>query len=117
MVAKAGGYYGSELQGSRGVTQGDPLSPRIFNVVVDTLMRHGFAGMVDIADKWSGRGQEGRHQNSIFYTDDSIVASSDPRWIQGAFRTPVGLFNRVDLNNNVRKTAGIFCCPLQATGT
>ena len=40
MVARAGGYYGTEFKGERGVTQGDPLSPTIFNVVVDAVVRH-----------------------------------------------------------------------------
>ena len=36
MVACAGGYYGAELQGFGGVTQGEPMPPTIFNVVVDS---------------------------------------------------------------------------------
>ena len=40
MVAKEGGYYGSEFQGSRGMMQGGPLSPMIFNVVVDAVVQH-----------------------------------------------------------------------------
>ena len=40
MVARAGGYYGTSFRGERGVTQGDPLSPTIFNVVVDAVVRH-----------------------------------------------------------------------------
>ena len=40
MVARAGLYYGSAFQGFRVVTQGDPLSPTIFNVVVDAVVRH-----------------------------------------------------------------------------
>ena len=42
MVARAGSYYGKGFWGERGVMQGDPLSPTIFNVVVDaytTLFR------------------------------------------------------------------------------
>ena len=38
MVARAAGYYGTAFGGGRGVTQGDPLSPTIFNVVVDTVV-------------------------------------------------------------------------------
>ena len=38
MVARAGGYYGTDFQGERGVTQVDPLSPTIFNVVVDAVV-------------------------------------------------------------------------------
>ena len=40
MVARAGGYYGTGFKGARGVTQGNPLSPTIFNVVVDAVVRH-----------------------------------------------------------------------------
>ena len=40
IVARAGGYYGTAFQGARAVTQGDPLSPTIFNVVVDVVVRH-----------------------------------------------------------------------------
>ena len=35
MVARTVSYYGKGFKGGRGVTQGDPLSPTIFNVVVD----------------------------------------------------------------------------------
>ena len=40
MVAWAGGYFGTGFKGARGVTQGDPLSPTIFNVVVDAVVCH-----------------------------------------------------------------------------
>ena len=40
MVARAGSYYGKGFKGERGVTQGDLLSPTIFNVVVDAVVRH-----------------------------------------------------------------------------
>ena len=40
MVSRAGGYYGVAFKGDRGVMQGDPLSPTIFNVVVDAVVQH-----------------------------------------------------------------------------
>ena len=40
MAARAGGYNRKAFKGARGVMQGDPLSPTIFNVVVDTFVRH-----------------------------------------------------------------------------
>ena len=64
MLAQApGGYYktngaaspwwreqaattGRPLRGLGGVTQGDPLSPTIFNVVVDAVVRHWINGLV-----------------------------------------------------------------------
>ena len=40
MGAKASGYSGDTFKGYRGVTQGDPLSPTIFNVIVDAVLCH-----------------------------------------------------------------------------
>ena len=40
IVAKAGGYFGTTFKAYRGVTQGDPLSLTVFNVVVDAVIRH-----------------------------------------------------------------------------
>ena len=117
MVARAEGYYGSVFQVSRGATQGDPLPPTISSVVVDAVVRHWAAVMVESADERSRRVQEGRHQNALFYADSGMVASLEPQWLQGAFSTIVGMFNRVFLKINIRKTAGKVCCPCQAAGT
>ena len=54
--------------------QGDPLSPIIFNVVVDVVVRNWLKVMVDVAEEWGVCGQEGRHHNSLFYADDGMVA-------------------------------------------
>ena len=116
MIARAGGYYGAVFTGDRGVTQGDLLSPTILNVVVDAVVRHWVSVMVEGAEERVECGQEGRHQNDLFYADNGIVASSDPRWIQGAFSTLVGLFDRVGLLTNARNTFGMVCCPCQAAG-
>ena len=40
LVARAGGYYGALFKGFRGVTHREPLSPTIFNVVVDSVLYH-----------------------------------------------------------------------------
>ena len=45
-----------------------------------------------------------------------MVASSDPTWLQGAFNALVGLFDRVGLQTNVRKTVSMVCHPCQAAG-
>ena len=76
---KGGGYYGSEFQGSMGVTQGDPLTPTIFNMVIDAVVQLWVAVMVESAEERSRLRQEGRHQNSLFYADDGMFASTYPR--------------------------------------
>ena len=60
-MARAGGYYGEAFKGAQGMTQGDPLSPTIFNVVVDAVLRHWVMIMLDEAEKRGERGNEGRH--------------------------------------------------------
>ena len=40
MVSRAGRYYGALFKVSRGVMQGDPLSPTILNMVVDVVICH-----------------------------------------------------------------------------
>ena len=35
-----GKYYGSPFKGYRGVTQGYPLSPTIFDMLKDAVIRH-----------------------------------------------------------------------------
>ena len=78
MVARAGRCYWTAFKGERGVTQGDPLSPTIFNVVVDTVVRHWVTGVIADAEERGKLGKEGRHQAAMFYADDGMVASSDP---------------------------------------
>ena len=116
MVARAGGYYGTSFGGERGVTQGDPLSPTIFNVVVDAVVRHWVHRVVEEAEARGETGQEGRNQAALFYADDGMVASSDPDWLQGAFNALVGLFDRVGLQKNVGKTVSMVCHPCKAAG-
>ena len=40
MVARAGCYYGTTFKGHLGLTKGGPISPTIFNMVVDAMIRH-----------------------------------------------------------------------------
>ena len=64
--------------GERGVTQGDPLSPTIFNVVVDAVVRNWANRIVEEAEARGEKGREGRHQAALFYVDNGMVVSSDP---------------------------------------
>ena len=57
MVAMAGGYYGEAFKGAKGVMQGDPLSPTIFNVAVDAVVRHWIDRIVNETED---KGETGR---------------------------------------------------------
>ena len=56
MAARAGGYYGAAFKGARGVTQGDPLSPTLFNVVVDVVVRHWLEGLKTAKEEKGAKG-------------------------------------------------------------
>ena len=73
MVARAGGYYGTAFRGERGVTQGDPLPPTIFNVVVDAVVRHWVTGFLAESEVRGELGQEGSHRAALFYADNGMV--------------------------------------------
>ena len=63
MMARAGGYYGEAFKGERGVMQGKPLPPTIFNVVVEAVVRHWVNGLVEEAEakgEWDGRAETRR---------------------------------------------------------
>ena len=57
MAARAGGYYRKAFKGARGVTQDDPLSPTIFNLVVDAVVRHWLEGLQNATEE---KGSTGR---------------------------------------------------------
>ena len=111
MVVRAGGYYGAAFKVDCGVMQGDMLSPTIFNMVVDAVVRHWVTVMVEGAEERGEGGQEGRHHNALFYTDNGMVELLDSRWLQGAFSTLLGLLDSVGLRTNVGKTVGMVCRP------
>ena len=56
MAARSGGYYGTAFKGERGVTQGDQLSPTIFNVVVDAVVRHCLEGLQAAKEEKGAKG-------------------------------------------------------------
>ena len=82
-------------------------------MVVDALVRHWVTGVLEELEARGELGQEGRHQAALFYVEDGMVASSDPVWMQGAFKVLVGLFDRVVLQTNTGKTVGMVYHPCQ----
>ena len=58
--------------------QVDPLSPTIFNVLVDTVVRNWVHGVAEKAEARGEIGREVRHKAALFYADAGMVALSDP---------------------------------------
>ena len=56
------------------------------------------------------------HRTDFFYVDGGLVESTDPVWLQGAYDTLTGFFNRVGIWKNPRKTVRMLCCPFYTVG-
>jgi hypothetical protein len=96
LICKARGYYGQRpFSTGRGVTQGGPASPQIFNIVVDVVLREWLR---------EGLGRRAASEGMLFYirkflpefyADDGLIHSRSPVMLQEALTRLVGLFERV----------------------
>ena len=99
MVAKAGGYHFPHFKGYRNVTQVDPLSPMIFNVVVDTVIYHW---VMVVAAEEVGAGVLGASIHDLaayFCTDDRLVVLTQPERLQRALDILSDLFDWLGLRH------------------
>ena len=104
LVCRAGGCYGEPFRARRGVTQGGPFSPRIFNTMVDAIVQEWLLRTLDNGAMTVGVGEEIRQFLAAFYADDGLVQSRDLVRLQASLDTLVALFKRVGLRTNVSKT-------------
>ena len=113
MAAKSGGHYGTAFQIHHGVTQGNPLSPTIFNMVVDTVIRHWVAvvGGPQEGSILEGLGTSIQDLLALFYAYDVLVASPESTHLQEVFDALTGLFNHVGIQTNEGNTVGIEYMP------
>jgi hypothetical protein len=94
------------------VTQGRPLSAKLFNILVDAVAR-----------EWVWQLQEESELKeevitklmaaffAIFYVDNTYLALRDPKFLQRALDILVNLFARVGLKTNMKKTQTMICTP------
>ena len=109
MVAKSGGYFGHTLKGYRGVIQGNPPSPTIFNVVLDAVIRHWVTVVTPTEAGTGGLGMTIIKLAAYLYADECLMASTQTERLQRAFDALTGLFDRFDLQTNTEKTVGTVC--------
>ena len=114
-VCWARGNYGKQFKAGRGVTQGGPLSAKLFNILVDAVAREWKRLMRETLD-FGGVGEEEREVMigelfAIFYVDDGYIASRDPDFLQRALDMLVEIFRRTGLETNTAKTQAMVCTP------
>jgi hypothetical protein len=114
MVCHALGNYGGLFRAGQGMTQGGPLSAKLFNILVDAVVRERLrqlrdGGIVDPEELDLLMAAF----FAIFYVDDAYLAARDPDFLQVASNSLVSLSKRVGLETNVKKTQAMICTPGQ----
>ena len=116
LVCRAARRYGEPFEASRGVTQGGPLSPKIFNIMVDAVVREWYSQLLytnrDEATELSDAVAEGLELSillALLYADDAYIASTSKLQVQRSMDILTGLFDRVGLRTNTEKTKVMTC--------
>ena len=111
MVTKAGKYYGRPFITWIGVTQGDPVSPTLFIIIVYALFRATLQDICGTQDNQQGfRWLAGEHK-ICFYEDDRQIAGRDQIWVEAALTAIVRILERVGLYKNLNNTKAMICTP------
>ena len=92
MVTKQAGYFGRPFRAKRGVRLGDILSPMIFNIMMDAVIRY-----------WESEEQE-EDRNVQFYADDGLLCGPEGPELQCALDFFATSFRSLRLEMNAKKT-------------
>ena len=111
MVERASGYYRYPFQGSWGVTQGGPMYPCIFNVMVYVIIYH-WVGMVAENEAIPDVFRYMMEYNAAFlYYYDCLIESSNLVWLQWGFNVLISVYDMVGIRTNLAKKVAMLCQP------
>jgi hypothetical protein len=111
-VCRALGNYGAPFKAGRGVTQGGLLSAKLFNVLVDAVVREWLRLLrEEMVMEEEELDEMMVTLFAIFYVDDAYITSRDPVFLQQAIDGLVSAFERVGLETNIKKTQAMTCTP------
>ena len=110
-VSKVKSSMGNLFVMGRGVTQGDPASPMIFNIVVDAVVRATLEVFCGPQEARHGVGWVAGKHNLIFCMDNRRIGGRDHIWVQYALTVSVAMFRRMVLGKNLDKTKALVCTP------
>ena len=109
-VAKTGKYHRETFVPYHNAMQGIIVSPILFNVLVDAVVRKWLADVMDnMAAANSGlQADNVGCVSSLFYADDGAIGSLDHEWLQRANQHLCNLFRDcTGLKPNSKKTVSI----------
>jgi hypothetical protein len=98
------------------MTQGGLLSAKLFNILVDSVVRKWLRQLHDsgIMDP-EELDLLLRAFFAIFFIDDAYLATRDPDFLQVALNSLVSLFERVGPGTNIKKMQTMNCTPGRRT--
>ena len=73
VVPKSGKFFGRPSGTERGVTQGDPVYPKIFNIVVDVVVRAVLMEVCGPKEEHRGFLWAVVEHKIVFYADDCFI--------------------------------------------
>ncbi len=106
------GNYGQPFKTGRGVTQGGPLSAKLFNIVVNAVVWEWMRLMHTTINNTDGNLAECiTGLFVVFYVKDGYIASCDAEFLQEALNILVKTFKHIGLTTNTKKTQAMVCTP------
>ena len=110
VVTRQNRYHGHQFRVTRGTTQGGIVSPTLFTVAVNSVVRNWILLTVE----YGAVIQEGLVHAvvwslGVLYMDHGLLGLRYPEWLQGALNVLIGLFLWIGLAANVAKSKTMTC--------
>ena len=93
------------------MTQGNPASPMIFNIVVDAVVQAVLEVICRSHESQHGMELAAGERNLVFYADDVRIVGQAHEWVHGALEVTVAMLCRMGLEDNLEKTKAMVCTP------
>jgi hypothetical protein len=104
--------YSQPFKASCSVTQGGPLSAKLFNIVINMVVCEWMGLMHKMINDVEGNLAEcieGRF--AVFFVDNGFIASCNAEFLQEALDILVKTFKCIGLATNTKKTQAMICTP------
>ena len=111
IVPKTGRLLSKAFGTGHGVTQGNPASPMIFNIMVDTVVRAVLVEVCIPQESHFGLGWAAGERNFVLYADDRQIEGREHIWVQDALKVTLAMFQWMGLEINLDKTKSMVCTP------
>ena len=112
IVPMLGRLLGKEFFTERGVTQDNPTSPMIFNIVVDAVVRVVLAEVCRPQEVHHGMGWAAGEWNLVLYVDNVWIAGRDQIWVKDKLKVTVAMSRKVAIGTNLENTKSGVCTPV-----